>query len=87
MSAIFDTVARDSERLHGPYRVAIGGLPSRMAVGTKATVTIRVLAESGAAVPNVRLGLTARGLAGVPGSVETDDSGDRAPGADGRRRR
>jgi hypothetical protein len=75
VSSIFETVARDSERLHGPYRVAIGGLPSRMAVGAKATVTIRVLAETGAAVPNVRLGLTARGLAGVPGSVETDDSG------------
>ena len=73
--AIFERVARDSERLHGPYRVAIGGLPSRMAVGTKASVTIRVLAESGAAVPNVRLGLSGSGLAGVPGSVETDDSG------------
>ena len=73
--AIFERVARDSERLHGPYRVAIGGLPSRMAVGTKATVTIRVLAESGAAVPKVGLSLSGSGLAGVPGSVETDDSG------------
>ncbi len=72
---IFERVARDSERLHGPYRVAIGGLPSRMVVGTKATVTIRVLAESGAALPNARLGLSGSGLAGVPGSVETDDSG------------
>ena len=45
--SIFEQVARDSERLHGPYRVAIGGLPSRMAVGTKTTATIRVLAESG----------------------------------------
>ena len=49
--SIFERVARDSERLHGPYRVVIGGLPSRMAAGTKATVTIRVLAESGAAAP------------------------------------
>ncbi len=73
--SIFEGVARDSERLHGPYRVVIGGLPNRMAVGTKATVTIRVLAESGAALPDVRLGLTANGLAGVPGSVVTDDSG------------
>jgi hypothetical protein len=75
VSSIFDRVARDAERLHGPYRVAIGGLPSRMTVGTKATVTIRVLAESGAAVPNLRLGLSGSGLAGVPGSVETDDDG------------
>jgi hypothetical protein len=75
LRSIFERVARDSERLHGPYRVVIGGLPSRMAAGTKATVTIRVLAESGAAVPNVRLGLSGSGLAGVPGSVETDDSG------------
>ena len=51
LRSIFERVARDSERLHGPYRVVIGGLPSRMAVGTKATVTIRVLAESGAAAP------------------------------------
>ena len=73
--SIFERVARESERLHGPYRVVIGGLPSRMAVSTKATVTIRVLAESGAAVPNARLGLSGRRLAGMPGSVETDDSG------------
>jgi Sortase domain len=75
VSSIFDRVARDSERLHGPYRVAIGGLPSRMTVGAQATVTIRVLAESGAAVPNVRLGLSGSGLASVPGSVQTDDEG------------
>jgi Sortase domain len=75
VSAIFERVANDSERLHGPYRVTIGGLPSRMSVGTEATVAIRVLADSGAAVPNVRLALTAKGLAGVPGSIETDDSG------------
>ena len=74
VAAIFEQVARDSERLHGPYRVAIGGLPSRMTVGTKATATIRVVAESGAAVPNVRLTLSGRGVR-VPGSVETNDSG------------
>ena len=38
VSSIFERVARDSERLHGPYRVAIGGLPSRMTVGTEAMV-------------------------------------------------
>jgi hypothetical protein len=74
VSSIFDRVVRDSERLHGPYRVAITGLPNRMTVGAKAAVTIRVLADSGAAVPNVRLGLSASGLAGVPASVVTDDS-------------
>jgi hypothetical protein len=75
VSRIFDRIAGDSERLHGPYRVVVGGLPSRMTVGAEATVTFRVLAESGAAVPNVRLALSGSGLAGVPGSVETDDNG------------
>jgi Sortase domain len=74
VASIFDEVARDSERLHGPYRVTIGGLPSRMTVGTKAEATIRVVAESGAALPNVRLTLSAKG-AQVPGSIETDEDG------------
>ena len=84
--SIFEGVARDSERLHGPYRVAIGGLPSRMAVGTKASVTIRVLAESGAAVPDVRLGLTAKGLAGRPGQRGDGRQRRRPRGADRCRR-
>jgi hypothetical protein len=75
VSSLFDRIANDSERLHGPYRVAIGGLPTRMTVGTKATATIRVLSESGVALPNVALALSAKGASGVPGSVETDDSG------------
>ena len=74
VDAIFDRVAGESERLHGPFRVAIGGMPSRMTVGTETTATIRVIAESGAAVPNVRLALRADG-ANVPGSVVTDDDG------------
>ena len=74
VASLFDRVSSDSERLHGPYRVAIGGLPSRMTVGTKAEATIRVVAESGAALPNVRLTLSAQG-ARVPGSIETDEDG------------
>jgi hypothetical protein len=73
--SIFDEVARDAERLHGPYRMVIGGLPSHMTVGTKATATIRVLADSGAPLPNLRLQLSAKGASGVPGSVETDARG------------
>jgi hypothetical protein len=75
VASMFEQVARDAERLHGPYRVTIGGLPSRMTVGTKATATIRVVAESGAALPNVRLAVSAKGASGVPGSVETDEGG------------
>jgi hypothetical protein len=69
----YTTIARDSARYHGPYRIVVS-LPSGV-VGANVTATIRVLAASGAAVPSVGLDLTATGATGVPAHVTTNASG------------
>src|SRR4051794_15573375 len=71
---LYDQVAADAARLHGPYRVEVR-VPASLKVGETATATIRVLAASGDALPGVALSLTATGARGVPGSVQTDAAG------------
>jgi hypothetical protein len=66
-------IARDAARFHGPYRVQTR-VPAAVTVGQPATATIRVLAASGHAVPNVRLTLSASN-ARTPGEVTTDAQG------------
>jgi LPXTG-site transpeptidase (sortase) family protein len=70
---VYEQVADDAARYHGPYRVVVGA-PSRLRVGEQGTATIKVVAASGAAVPNVELKLTAEG-ASVPAHVSTGDDG------------
>jgi hypothetical protein len=70
----YKTVARAAAEFHGPYRIR-GSITGELAVGKEAQAAVRVLAATGAAVPNVSLALTASGASGVPSSVTTDARG------------
>ena len=73
----FARVARDSARYAGPYRLETS-LPSAatsLAVRRRTTLTARVIAASGAAVPNVRLQLDLAGAGVLPPSVRTGADG------------
>ncbi|MFN0154636.1 MAG: class F sortase [Gaiella sp.] len=74
VAGIYQRIENEAARLHGPYRLDIQ-MPGRIAVGAQGTATIRLLAASGAAVPNVGLELSANGARGVPGKVSTGPSG------------
>jgi hypothetical protein len=73
VAGIYDQVARDASRYHGPYRLVVE-MPDRVRVGEQATATIRLLSASGVAVPAVELTLSAEGT-GVPSKVSTGDDG------------
>ena len=74
VEALFERIARESARLHGPYRVEVR-VPSGLTVGKEASATIRVRSAAGNGVPNVELTLTARGAGGIPTSVRTNAEG------------
>src|SRR5262245_14373772 len=74
VEALFARIAREAERLHGPYRVEVR-VPGSLTVGQSAAAEIRVTTGAGAGVPGVRVALTARGASGIPESVQTNDSG------------
>ena len=70
-------VARDAARYAGPYRLETS-LPSAttsLPVRRRTTLTARVVAASGAAVPNVRLELDLAGAGELPKSVRTGADG------------
>jgi hypothetical protein len=71
---LYDRVARDAARLHGPYRVDIA-VPDGLVVGKPATATIRLRSATGEGVPDVRLAVTGDGARGLPRSAETDTEG------------
>src|SRR5262245_4542822 len=70
---IYDQIAKDAPRYHGPYRVVVSA-PGKLQVGEQGTATIKVLSSTGVAVPNVELTLSAQG-AGVPAHVSTGADG------------
>ena len=72
--ALYERVARDSARLHGPYRIE-ARVSGPLTVGKQAAATIRVLSAAGAGVPSLELAVTARGAGGAPSSVRTNDEG------------
>jgi hypothetical protein len=71
--ALYEQVARDSARYHGPYRMEIR-MPSDLRVGEEGAATIRVLSASGNALPGVPLRLKAEG-ASAPKTATTDSEG------------
>lgn len=71
---LYEHVARDAARLHGPYRVEVT-LPGTLRVGRAFTATVRVLAAGGAAVPGRPLTISAQGLSGAPTQAKTDENG------------
>jgi hypothetical protein len=70
-AAIYDRIARDSARFHGPYRVE-AKLPQRLRVGRPATAVVRVVSARGVALPYVDLSLAG---AGVPAHAATNRAG------------
>jgi hypothetical protein len=71
--ALYERIARDSARYHGPYRIDVR-MPKNLEAGQQGVATIRVLGASGDALPGVELQLTATG-ASAPGTVTTDSQG------------
>jgi hypothetical protein len=70
----YDRIADAAARYHGPYRIETR-FPKTLTVARAATVTIRVIAASGSAVPDTRLALAAEGARGIPSSATTGSSG------------
>lgn len=70
----FARISSDSAAFHGPYR-AVVSMPAGLKVGAKGSATIRVVAATGKAVPEVKLSLGGSGVGGVPASVTTGESG------------
>ena len=70
---LYERIARDSARYHGPYRIDVR-MPSNLQVGAQGAATIRVLAAGGDALPGVELQLTAAG-ASAPRTATTDSQG------------
>ncbi len=72
--SLYERIARDSARFHGPYRMEID-VPSKFAVGKPATVAIRVVSAAGTGVPGLRLTAAARGAERVAEPVQTNADG------------
>lgn len=70
----FARVAADAPVFHGPYRLVIS-MPTALALGAKGTASIRLVAASGKAVPDVKVSLSGTGVAGLPASVTTQKNG------------
>ena len=71
---LYGRIARESARLHGPYRID-ADIPGGLKVGKPATGTVRLIAASGAPVPGVVISLEAKGANGVPARVRTNAKG------------
>ncbi len=71
--ALYERIARDSARYHGPYRIDLR-MPGNLQVGQQGVATIRVLAAGGEALPGVGLQLAATG-ASAPKTATTDPQG------------
>jgi hypothetical protein len=71
---LFARISRESARLHGPYRIE-ARIEKGLTAGAPATGTVRLLAASGAAVPNVDIELDGTGVSGLPSRVTTGGDG------------
>ncbi len=74
VEALYDKVARESSRFHGPYRIEVE-IPRGLKVGEQATGTARLIAATGAAVPNAAISLEGTGASGLPAKVRAGDDG------------
>jgi hypothetical protein len=73
VAEVYDQVAQDAARHHGPYRVVVT-TPDRLRVGEQGTATVKVLSASGVPVPDVELTLSAQG-AGIASKASTGADG------------
>lgn len=74
VKSLFGKIARESARLHGPYRID-ARIPGGLKVGKRASGTVRIVAASGAPVPRVVVSLKTKGATGVPARVRTNAKG------------
>jgi hypothetical protein len=74
VGSLYRKITDAATRYHGPYRIE-SRLSAKLAVGQQTSATIRVLSAAGYALPHVRLSLSGRGAAGLPGRAQTDDAG------------
>lgn len=74
VEGIYDQIARDANRLRGPYRVQMSMAP-RLTVAQKATVSVKVVSATGAAMPNVSVALSSGDVSGLSGRVRTNAKG------------
>jgi hypothetical protein len=74
VAADYETVAHDAAEFHGPYRIE-GSVGGGLMVGQETQAAVRVVAATGAALPNVTLSLTTSGTSGVPATVTTGADG------------
>ena len=73
-AALYEQIARDASRYHGPYRIE-ASLGGEATVGRPGALTIRVLSARGHALPRLRLRLTADDALTLPTDVQTDAGG------------
>ncbi len=71
---LYGRIARDAARFHGPYRIE-ARIEKGLTAGEPATGTVRLLAATGAAVPDAVIELDGEGVSGLPGRVRTGDDG------------
>jgi hypothetical protein len=74
VAARFTRITRNAPKYAGPYKLDVKA-PDTLVAGRADTVTVRVLAASGAAVPGVELKLTGSGAGALPKTVSTGTSG------------
>ena len=74
VASIDQQLAADADRYHGPYRLS-SRVDGPLEAGQPATATLRILAASGAAMPDLELKLTSNGVTGAPASVTTSAQG------------
>ncbi|EHN09129.1 peptidase C60 sortase A and B [Patulibacter medicamentivorans] len=76
VSSLYARIARDARRYAGPYRVQVDLPSSGLTVGTAIKPTVRVLASSGAVVPNATVDLSgSAGATGLPRTISTGRTG------------
>ena len=78
VQSTYRRVARDAARYAGPYKLETSlpsGAAAPLPVRRKTTLTARVVAASGAAVPNVNLELQIAGAGELPKTVRTGADG------------
>jgi hypothetical protein len=73
-ASLYATIDRAATRYHGPYRLE-KKVAGALRVGKRGSVTFRVLAASGRAVPNLALTLTPTGAYDAPRRVTTNAAG------------
>jgi hypothetical protein len=74
VATIDKQISADADRFHGPYRLS-SRVSGPLKAGQQSGAVLRILSASGAAMPDLELGLTSAGVSGVPKSVTTNAQG------------